>query len=102
MRAERLRNVFASAADQIHLIGLRHRENTPTPEQRTARHSWPAMQRLLDWVKTHSNAGDVIAPMVNLFLSLTMFLLALDGRRSYKSIKAKRSDSESAESRPIG
>jgi len=48
------------------------------------------------------HAGDVIAPMVNLFLSLTMFLLALDGRRSYKSIKAKRSDSESAESRPIG
>ncbi|MHB1260677.1 MAG: hypothetical protein ACYC2H_03065 [Thermoplasmatota archaeon] len=32
--------------------------------------------------------GDVIGPLVSLFLTATMYGLALDGRRSYKTMKA--------------
>lgn len=34
-------------------------------------------------------AGDVVAPLVNLFLCGAMYALALDGRRSYKALKAQ-------------
>ena len=36
-------------------------------------------------------AGDVVGPLVNLFLCGAMYALALDGRRSYKALKATRS-----------
>lgn len=34
-------------------------------------------------------AGDFIQPSVSLFLTLTMYCLALDGRRSYKALNAR-------------
>jgi hypothetical protein len=34
--------------------------------------------------------GDVVQPLVSLFLMLAMYSLALDGRRSYKAMKAQR------------
>ena len=33
-------------------------------------------------------AGDVVGPVVSLFLALTMYNLAIDGRRSYKLLNA--------------
>jgi hypothetical protein len=35
-------------------------------------------------------SGDVVGPLVNLLLALTFYSLALDGRRSYKALKAAR------------
>lgn len=34
--------------------------------------------------------GDAAAPIVSLLLAAVMYALALDGRRSYKALKAKR------------
>ncbi|MFA5944669.1 MAG: hypothetical protein WC876_09410 [Candidatus Thermoplasmatota archaeon] len=35
-------------------------------------------------------AGDLVGPVVSLFLALTMYNLAIDGRRSYKLLNADR------------
>lgn len=35
------------------------------------------------------DAFDLVGPVVSAFLALTMYALALDGRRSYKALKAK-------------
>ena len=34
--------------------------------------------------------GDVAAPLLSLFLTALFYALALDGRRSYKTLKAKQ------------
>lgn len=36
------------------------------------------------------SGGDAAAPIVSLFLTATMYALALDGRRSYKAMKAAK------------
>ena len=43
---------------------------------------------------------DLIGPCVALFLTLTMYCLAIDGRRSYKAMKAKREASAPMDPQP--
>ena len=43
---------------------------------------------------------DFIGPCISLFLTLTMYSLALDGRRSYKAVKAAREASAPPDPRP--
>ena len=43
---------------------------------------------------------DFVGPCVSLFLTLTMYCLALDGRRSYKALKAAREASAPPDPRP--
>lgn len=42
---------------------------------------------------------DLVGPCISLFLTLTMYCLALDGRRSYKAMKAAREASAPADPR---
>lgn len=53
----------------------------------------------------HANRGEAdltgfIGPCISLFLTLTMYCLALDGRRSYKAMKAAREASAPVDPRP--
>jgi hypothetical protein len=40
--------------------------------------------------------GDAVALITSLFLTTTMYSLALDGRRSYKVLKAGKADDEAS------
>ncbi len=63
--------VSATALDTIRVIRLRHLDNSPNPEEGAKRHSWPAAKRLLAWLQSHSDRGDVVAagadPLVYLY-----------------------------------
>ena len=43
---------------------------------------------------------DFVGPCVNVFLTLVVYCLALDGRRSYKAMKAAREASAPVDPRP--
>jgi len=47
------------------------------------------MVQLVLWPEGVSPA-DFVGPCVNLFLTLVVYCLALDGRRSYKAVKARQ------------
>lgn len=54
------------------------------------------------WRANQGTGGsfDLIGPCVSLFLTLTMYCLALDGRRSYKALKSARDASAPPDQRP--
>ena len=53
----------------------------------------------------HANQGtadpiDFVGPSISVFLTLTMYCLALDGRRSYKEVKRAREATAPPDPRP--
>jgi len=53
--------VSANLVDQVRLIVMRHRDDSPTAQLGEARHGQSAMRRLLSWLRDHSKAEDVVA-----------------------------------------